>query len=70
MLWCVIDRQLITTYGLTVAIVILIIVFHRLDQPWRGVLDAGVVVGLSWGIVTIVICAIKTFAGSAEATLG
>ena len=46
---------------LTIAIVILIIVFHQLDQPWRGLLDAGVVVGLSWGIVTIVTSTIKAF---------
>ena len=48
-------RQVITTYALTVMIIVLIIVFHMLDQPWRGILDAGVVVGLSWGIVTILI---------------
>ena len=54
-------RQLMTTYLLTVAIVVLIIVFHRLDQPWRGLLDAGVVVGLSWGIVTIMISTVKAF---------
>lgn len=35
----------------TIAIVILVIVVHRLDQPWRGILDAGVVAGLSWGVV-------------------
>ena len=54
-------RQLIVTYALTVMIVILIIVFHMLDQPWRGILDAGVVVGLSWGIVTILISSVKQF---------
>ena len=35
----------------TAAIVVLVIVVHRLDQPWRGILDAGVVVGLTWGVV-------------------
>ena len=48
---------MIVTYLLTVMIVVLVIVFHMLDQPWRGILDAGVVVGLSWGIVTLVISA-------------
>ena len=55
-------RQMITTYSLTVAIVILIIIFHQLPQPWRGLLDAGVVVGLSWGIVSIAACAVKALA--------
>ncbi len=35
----------------TVGILVLIVVVHRLDQPWRGILDAGVVVGLSWGTI-------------------
>ena len=29
----------------TVGILVLIVIVHRLDQPWRGILDAGVVVG-------------------------
>lgn len=52
-------RQLISTYLLTVMIIALIIIFHMLDQPWRGILDAGVVVGLSWGIVTLLIGSAK-----------
>ena len=27
---------------------------HQLVQPWRGILDAGVVVGLSWGLASFV----------------
>ena len=38
----------------TVGIVILIVIVHSLAQPWRGILDAGVVVGLSWGAVVTV----------------
>ncbi len=52
-------RQLISTYLLTLMIVLLIIVFHQLSQPWRGILDAGVVVGLSWGCLSIILLAIK-----------
>ena len=33
----------------TVAIIVLVILVHRLEQPWRGILDAGVVAGLTWG---------------------
>ena len=53
-------RQLMTTYALTVMIVSLIVVFHQLNQPWRGILDAGVVVGLSWGLVSILVLATLT----------
>ena len=35
----------------TTAIIVLVILVHRLDQPWRGILDAGVVTGLTWGVV-------------------
>ena len=35
----------------TIAIIALVILVHRLDQPWRGILDAGVVTGLAWGVV-------------------
>ena len=35
----------------TAAIVALVVLVHRLEQPWRGILDAGVVTGLTWGVV-------------------
>ena len=47
-----IRRRLIATWILTIGIVILVVQVQRLDQPWRGVIDAGVVVGLSWGLVS------------------
>ena len=48
-------RRLIVAYLMTLGIVILIIIFNQISQPWRGILDAGVVVGLSWGIISIVV---------------
>ncbi len=50
-------KRLLTTWILTIAIIILVIIFHRLPQPWRGILDAGVVVGLSWGIIATLVAA-------------
>lgn len=46
-------RRLITAYGLLLGILILIVIFQQLSQPWRGIMDAGVVVGLSWGLVSL-----------------
>ena len=43
-------RRLITTYALTTMIISLMFIIHSLDQPWRGLFDAGVVVGLIWGL--------------------
>ncbi|MDP6377329.1 MAG: hypothetical protein QF515_18780 [Pseudomonadales bacterium] len=60
-------RQLASTYLLTGMIIILVYLFHQLSQPWRGLLDAGVVVGLSWGIVSIAIIGFKAI-GETEAS--
>jgi hypothetical protein len=45
----------------TTGIVILILLVHQLEQPWRGIVDAGVVVGLSWGLISLIVMAVKTF---------
>ena len=34
----------------TCLIVLLIVILQLSAQPWRGIVDAGVVVGLSWGL--------------------
>jgi hypothetical protein len=50
-------RRMFSLWILTVVIAALVILFRLLPQPWRGILDAGVVVGLSWGIiVTLLLC--------------
>ena len=45
----------------TVGIVVLIVIVHRLAQPWRGILDAGVVVGLSWGTIATLACSVRAW---------
>jgi len=46
-------RTRIRVMGLFLAVVVLVLLVHRLDQPWRGIIDAGVVVGLCWGVVSL-----------------
>lgn len=46
-------KRRVIFFALTTMIIVLIILIRLLDQPWRGVLDAGVVVGLSWGIASV-----------------
>lgn len=48
-------RRMITAYVMSFAIVILILIFNQISQPWRGILDAGVVVGLCWGVISILV---------------
>jgi hypothetical protein len=47
-------KRLIVTYTVTITVIFLVNIFHHIVQPWRGILDAGVVVGLSWGIASLV----------------
>lgn len=58
-------RVLIVTWSLTLGIVVLVLLIHQLDQPWRGIIDAGVVVGLTWGVVSLVANYIKAFGSGA-----
>lgn len=44
---------------LTIGIAILIFLIRYLPQPWRGIVDAGVVVGLTWGLVSMAVYGIR-----------
>lgn len=48
-------RRRITSLSVTAGIIVLIILVRFLPQPWRGIVDAGVVVGLAWGLVSLLI---------------
>ena len=56
-------RRMITAYVMTFAIVMAVILFNQISQPWRGILDAGVVVGLCWGIVSIMVYFFQSMTG-------
>ncbi len=51
--FCASRKRLLTSWLLTVAIVGFVWCARQLPQPWRGLVDIGVVVGLGWGIVWI-----------------
>lgn len=46
-------RRLITAYLVTLTIIGLVVLFHHLSQPWRGVLDIGIVAGLALGLASV-----------------
>lgn len=52
-------RQLMSI-GLTTMIVMLVLLVRLVPQPWRGIVDAGVVVGLLIGILSILHFAIQS----------
>ena len=43
-------KRVIATCALTVMIIVFILVFRLIPQPWKGLLDFGVVFGLAWGM--------------------
>jgi hypothetical protein len=46
-------KRKIVAYSLTAMIVLLIVLVRQLNQPWRGIVDAGVLLGLGWGLLSI-----------------
>lgn len=60
-------RKLIATYLLSVMIVGFILLFQQIPQPWRGVLDVGVVTGISIGLISTLWHAIQVFGSRQKA---
>ncbi len=48
-------RGKIVAWSTVVMVVCLVLVVSRLPQPWRGIIDGGVVLALIWGAVAIVV---------------
>ena len=46
-------KRKIITYSLTLLIVALIVWVHHTSQPVRGIIDASVMVGLTWGLLAV-----------------
>ncbi|HET6514410.1 MAG TPA: hypothetical protein VFG09_04565 [Thermodesulfovibrionales bacterium] len=54
-------RRRITSFSVTTAIIILIVLVRLLPQPWRGIIDLGVVIGLLWGLISLAIFSFLAF---------
>lgn len=48
-------KRLIISWSVTLGVVLLVALVRQLEQPWRGAVDAGVVVGLTWGCLAILV---------------
>ena len=56
-------RRLLVSWGVLVGVVLLIIAVRFAPQPWRGIIDLGVLVGLTWGSLAVIghaIAALRT----------
>lgn len=58
-------KRLAVSWGITLMVVLLILGVRQLPHPWRGIVDAGVVVGLSWGVLAILGWAVPALRGRA-----
>jgi hypothetical protein len=56
-------KRLIVSWTLLLVIVGLVIGVRHIAQPWRGVIDAGVVVGLSWGLLALLVLLARAAGG-------
>lgn len=60
-------KRKIVSYSLTVGIILLIIGVGHMSQPWRGIVDAGVLLGLGWGLLSVWYYSVTTFLGKGPA---
>ena len=60
----IVKSRMIVTYCLTSVIVVMVLLVHQLEQPWRGIVDLGVITGLIWGLVSLLIFTLKAFFSS------
>ncbi|MEM6532129.1 MAG: hypothetical protein AAF654_05865 [Myxococcota bacterium] len=52
-------RRVVATWILTAGIIVVVVVYRLLPQPWRGILDAGVFVGLGWGLIATIVAVLR-----------
>ena len=58
-------RGKIVAWSVLIIVLILIISMRYLAQPWRGIVDAGVVVGLVWGAAAVGVFFARALRGEA-----
>ena len=51
----------VASFAVSAGVAVLVVLVRRLDQPWRGIIDAGVVVGLAWGLAALWIFTARAF---------
>lgn len=56
-------KRMVVSWMLALGIVLLVRGVRELAQPWRGIVDLGVVVALGWGAAAILVLAAKAVAG-------
>jgi hypothetical protein len=56
-------RRLIVAWAFLSVLILMIIGVQMLEQPWRGMVDTGVVAGLLWGELAIIVFFFRALSG-------
>ncbi|GMR24718.1 MAG: hypothetical protein BMS9Abin37_3310 [Acidobacteriota bacterium] len=62
-------RVRIVSRSMVVGIVLLVVTVRQLAQPWRGIIDAGVVVGLALGLLSLIYLFVRAVVTKREPVL-
>jgi hypothetical protein len=54
-------KRKIVSWSVTVGVAVIVAAVKRLPYPYRNIIDAGVVAGLTWGSVSIVLLYLKSW---------
>jgi hypothetical protein len=55
-------RRRVISIGLTAGVIFLVLLVRGLPQPWRGLVDTGVVLGLAYGFVATLVFGVRALA--------
>jgi hypothetical protein len=50
-------------WGILITMTALVVIVHHTPQPWQGIVDGGVVVGLVWGQIAMLCFLVRALAG-------
>lgn len=56
-------RRMIASWMLILAITGMVVLVRMLPQPWRGIIDVGVVLGLAFGVVSVGVWLVRALRG-------
>jgi hypothetical protein len=54
-------KRKIVSWSVTAGVAAIVAVVKKLPYPWRNIVDAGVVAGLSWGSISILLLYLKSW---------
>lgn len=54
-------KRKIISWSVTIGVAMIVAAVKRMPYPWRNIIDAGVVAGLSWGSLSILLIYLKAW---------